>query len=183
MERIQKDYGALIMDGHRIYDIEGEITDNGTIFKDANAFETGRGICYVSEHGLEEIQEELTDLDAIYENARPGEESYLTDENYLNQREQIIIKHAETRQTIINQVEEAYGEDYLLSEAQVEFVAKAIFEQADWAFICTYLTDSFFIEDCIQFDELKGGGIFTPTQHEAIQKGVTPADYLIVSTQ
>ena len=177
MERIEKDYGVLVLENGRIFSIEGNMSDNGEIFKDYEAFHTGKGICYVSEYGLEAIEENLAELQAIYENTEAGEEGYLTDEEYRRQREEIIIAGAETRQTIIEQVREAFGDDYLLTNAQVEYFAEDVFELADWAYISTYLAENFEMEDCIAYDEINGNGIFTEFQHEAVVEGMTPKEY------
>ena len=177
METVSKDYGALIMHEGRIFDIYGEMSDNGEIFKDYEAFRTGKGICYVSEYGLEEIEENLAELQAIYENTKPGEEGYLTDEEYRRQREEIILAGGETRQTIIDQVREAFGDDYMLTDAQVEYFAEDVFGLADWAYISTYLAENFEMEDCVLYDETTGGGMFTDFQHDAVAEGMTPKEY------
>ena len=177
MERIEKDYGARIMSNGRIYGIEGSMTDNGEVFKDYEAFKSGNGICYVSEYGLIKIEENLAGLQAIYENTKKGEEGYLTDEEYEKAREAVILSIAETRQTIIDQVRDAFGDDYLLTDDQVEYFAEDVFGLADWACICTYLTENFEMEDCILYDETVGGGMFTDFQHDAVAEGMTPKEY------
>lgn len=177
MEKITKDYGSLTMLEGRIFDIDGEMSDNGYIFKDHEAFETGNGICYVSEYGLEEIQEELTELEAIYENTKPGDEGYLSDEEYRQAREAVILSVGETRQTIIDQVRETFGDDYLMTDEQVAYFAEDVFGLADWAYICTYLQENFDIDDCIEYDHDKGGGMFTQFQYEAVMNGQTPKEY------
>lgn len=177
MEYITKDYGTLIMNNGRIFQLLGGMTDEGEVYKDYEAFESGNGICYVSEYGLQEIEENLAELEAIYENTEPGQEGYLTDEEYEKQREEIILSIAETRQTIIDQVKEAFGDDYLMTDEQVAYYAGDVFELADWAYICTYLAENFDIEDSILYDETVGGGIFTDFQHDAIAEGMTPKEY------
>ena len=168
MERIQKDYGAVIMHNGRIFAVEGACTSEGEIFKDWDAFTTGEGICYISEYGLEEIDEELTDLQARYEN---GE---MTDEEYEIAREKAILDIAETRQTIIDQVRDAWGEDYMLTDAQVEYLAIDVFGLADWAYICTYLAENFEMEDIIleNYDNM-----FSKFQIEAVENDMTPKEY------
>jgi len=171
MKRIEKDFGALIYSEGRICDIEGGNTYEGVIFRDMQAFETGEGICYVSEYGLEEIWENLTDLEARYEN------SDMSEEEYLSERERIIIEGAETRQTIINQVTEAFGEEYMLTVDQVLYFAKEILSLAEWAYISTYLTENYDIDDSIESDDINGRGVYTEFQHEAIRNGMTPKEY------
>lgn len=171
MEKIQKDYGCLIIDNGHIYDIEGDYTGEGWVFKDMEAFHTGEGICYVSEYGLNAIEEELTDLQARYEN---GE---FTDEEYRFERERVILAGGETRQTIIEQVMDAFVEDYMLTYEQVLYFAEDVFQLAEWAYICTYLAENFDIEDCIEFDHIKGTGIFNQLQYDAVMAGMTPKEY------
>lgn len=168
MEKIQKDYGYLVMNEGHIFDIEGGMSDNGFIFKDNSAFESGEGICYIGEFGLEDIQEELTDLQARYEN---GE---FTDDEYRSERERAILAGGETRWTIIRQVQEAFGEDYMMTYEQVLYFAEDVFQLADWACIATYLAENFDLEDCIDYDD---NGIFNKLQHEAVEAGMTPKEY------
>lgn len=171
MEKIQKDYGYLVVDNGHIFSIEGEMSDNGCIFKDTSAFESGEGICYVGEFGLEDIHEELTDIQARYEN---GE---FTDEEYRSERERVILAGGETRQTIIGQVMDAFGEDYMLTYEQVLYFAEDVFQIADWACIATYLAENFDLDDCIEFDHIKGTGMFNQLQYDAVMAGMTPKEY------
>ena len=168
MERIDKDFGALVMSGARIYGIEGGQSADGLIFKDYDAFKTGQGLCYVSEYGLEEILSQLDDLEEEYKAGKMSEDEYLETREFI-----ILHTEGETRQTIIDQVREAYADDYLLTDAQVEAIAEGFFNLADWAYICTYLQDAYNLEDCIEYDR---AGIFTELQHEAIDKGMYPRE-------
>lgn len=169
---IEKDFGTLILDeAGNVFNFQGGNTGEGFVYKDSEAFRSGKGICYISEYGLEELDENLTDLEARYEN------SNMTEEEYRAERADILAQCGETRQTIIDQVREAFGDDYLMTDAQVDYYAEDVFELADWAYICTYLAENFDIEDSIEFDHIKGGGMFTKFQHEAIQNGMTPKEY------
>lgn len=170
-ERIEKDFGYLVMQDGKIYDYEGGQTDQGIVYKDMEAFRTGVGICYISEYGLEELHEKLTDLEARYEN------SNMTDMEYLAERRDILENCGETRQSIIDQVREAFGDDYLMTDEQVEYFAEAVFNLADWAYIATYLTENFDIDDCIEYDYNKGGGMFTYHQYEAVMNDMTPKEF------
>ncbi len=171
MEKIQKDYGYLVMNEGHIFDIEGGMSDNGCIFKDTSAFESGEGICYVGEFGLEDIREALADLDYRFEKTQMSESLYRLE------RERIILAGGETRQTIVDQVGEAFGDEYLLTPEQIEYFARDVLELADWACIATYLAENFELVDCIEFDDIKGGGMFTELQYEAIRAGMTPKEY------
>ena len=170
MERIEKDYGTLMMNNGRIFDVDGNNTGEGFVFKDSEAFKTGVGICYVSEFGLQEIHEELADLQAQYEN---GE---MSDEEYEKAREHVILNIAETRQTIIDLVRDAFAEDYLLNEEQIVYFAQDVFDLAEWAYVSTYLDSGVDMDECIEYDD---GEIFTDFQREAVENGMTPHEYLL----
>ena len=169
MEKIEKDYGYLVKENGEVCNYEGGQTDNGFVYKDSEAFKSGVGICYISEYELEDLEDKLTDL-----NER---KKWLTAEDYLAERKKILAECGETRQTIIDQVREAFGDDYLLTDAQVEYFAEDVFGLADWACIATYLAENFEMEDTIEYDEITGRGIFTDFQHDAIAEGMTPKEY------
>lgn len=170
-ERIKKDYGTLILKDGKPYNYEGGNTDQGVVYKDYEAFRTGVGVCYISEYGLEEMDENLVDLEARYAN------SDMTDEEYWEERAHILSVAGETRQTIIDQVREAFGDDYLMTDEQVEYFAEDVFGLADWAYICTYLAENFDIDDCIQYDHEHGGTMFTYHQYEAVMNDMTPKEF------
>ena len=169
METIKKDYGSLTMHKGHIYEVGNEMSDEGLIFKDYEAFHTGKGICYVSEYGFQEIEEGIAELDEKYEDKES--------EEYLIAREKVILEVAETRATIIKQVRLEFAEDYMLTEAQIEDFAEDVFGLAEWAYISTYLAENFDMEDSIEYDEITGRGVFTDFQHEAIREGYTPKEY------
>lgn len=169
LERIDKDFGYVILQDGKIYDYEGAHTGQGFVYKDSEAMMSGKGVCYISEYALEELHENLADLEARYAN------SDMTDEEYWADRERILAVPGETRQSIIDQIREAYGDDYMLTDRQVEFLAESIFWEADWAYISTYITDDFWIEDAIEADA--GETIFTQHQYEAVMNGQTPKEY------
>jgi hypothetical protein len=168
-ERIEKDFGYLILQDGKIYDYEGAHTGQGFVYKDSEAMMTGKGVAYISEYALEELHENLADLEARYAN------SDMTDEEYWKDRERILAVPGETRQSIIDQIREAYEDDYMLTDRQVEFLAESIFWEADWAYISTYITDDFWIEDAIEADAAET--IFTYHQYEAILNGQTPKEF------
>ena len=168
-ERIEKDYGTLILKDGKPYNYEGGNTDQGVVYKDYEAFRTGVGVCYISEYGLEEMDENLVDLEARYAN------SDMTDEEYWEERAHILSVAGETRQTIIDQVRKAFGDDYLMTDEQVEFLAESIFWEADWAYISTYITNDYWIDDTIEADAAET--IFTYHQYEAVLNGQTPKEF------
>ena len=169
MEKIEKDCGCVVIQDGKIIDYEGDYTGNGVVFKDYEAFRTGKGICYISEYGLQELHQKLADLEFRHDS--------ITDKEYEEDRADILAECGETRQSIIDQVREAFGDEYLMTDEQVEYFAEDVFELADWAYITTYLTENFEIEDSIEFDHIKGGGMFTKFQYEAVMNGQTPKEY------
>ena len=168
-ERIEKDYGYLIMQDGKIYDYEGGQTDQGVVYKDTEAFRTGVGVCYISEFALEELHENIADWEARYEN------SDMTDEEYWTAREDILSAFGETRQSIIDQVREAFEDDYMLTEEQIEYLAECALNEADWSCITTVITNDYWIDDAIDFGY--DGGIFTHHQYEAIMNDMTPLEF------
>ena len=178
MERIEKDYGYLLMEDGKIYGYYPSSSDQGYIYKDFEAFKSGEGICYISEYGIQELNEELADLEARHENITdPDDENFLSDEEYLEERADILRHCGETRQTIIDQILEAYGEDYMLTDEQAEYLAEQLLYEADWAYICTYIAEDMWIDDAIEFADITRPGLFTRHQHEAVMEGQTPSEY------
>jgi hypothetical protein len=172
MERIEKDCGYLILQDGKIYDCKGGNTDNGVVYKDYEAFKSGKGICYISEYGLKELEDKLADLE------RAHYDSPITSERlYLSERERIILSAGETRQSIIEQVRKAFGDDYMMTDEQVAYFAEDVFGLADWACIATYLAENFEIDDCIQYDYEHGGTMFTYFQYEAVMNDMTPKEF------
>lgn len=168
-ERIEKDYGFLILQDGKIYDYEGGQTDQGEVYKDTEAFASGKGVCYISEYGLSELHENLADLEARYAN------SDMTDEEYWAEREDILSAFGETRQSIINQVREAFQDDYMLTEKQVEYIAAMALYEADWSCITTVITNDCWIDDAVEY--AYEASICTKFQYEAIMNEMTPKEY------
>lgn len=174
MERIEKDYGYLMKENGEVYNYDGGHTDNGFVYKDYEAFKTGVGICYISEYELEDLDEELAGLEARHEN------SGITDEGYWDERAEILEHCGETRQSIIDQVRDAFGDDYMLTDEQVEYFASNVFQLADWACIATYLAENFDLDDLIEFDHdynPEGRRLFNDFQYEAVMNNMYPSEY------
>ena len=172
MERIEKDYGYMLKDRTGVTYYHGGSTDNGVVYKDYEAFKTGVGICYISEYGLEDLEEKLDGLDR--------RKRFLTGEEYLAERAEILERCGETRQSIIDQVREAFGDDYMLTDEQVEYFAGDVFQLADWAYISTYLAENFDLDDLIEFDHNynpEGRRLFNDFQYEAVMAGKYPSEY------
>ena len=172
MERIEKDYGYMLKDKTGVTYYHGGSTDNGVVYKDYEAFKTGVGICYISEYGLEDLEEKLGELDQ--------RKQFLSGEEYLAERAEILEHCGETRQSIIEQVRDAFGNDYMLTDEQVEYFASDVFQLADWACIATYLAENFDLDNLIEFDHNynpEGRRLFNDFQYEAVMHDTYPFEY------
>lgn len=176
MEKIEKDCGLVVVQDGRIVDYEGGATENGVVFKDYEAFKSGKGVCYISEYALEELHQRLADLEIRHDSINnPDDEDFLPDKEYEEDREDILANCGETRQSIIEEVREAFADDYMLTEKQIEYLAEALFWEADWSYIATVINNDYWIYDAIDFGY--DGGHFTRFQYEAITNGQTPKEY------
>ena len=172
MERIEKDYGYLLKDKNGVTYYHGGSTDNGVVYKDYEAFKSGVGICYISEYGLEDLEDKLEQLET--------RSQFLSGEEYLAERKKILEECGETRQSIIDQVRDAFGDNYMLTDEQVEYFASDVFQLADWAYISTYLCQNFDLDDLIQFDHdynPEGRRLFNQFQYEAVMNNTYPSEY------
>ena len=142
--------------GFRVYDdnnvLIGYEADNsceGCIFKDADAYEKSEDeICYISEHAFDDCDDWFMPVEMAKE-------------------------EGETKRTIREKVREEFGDDYCLTEEQVNYIADDAFEIADWAYIETYLVENESLEDMITYDTK---GIFTAKQKEAVDCGALPRE-------
>lgn len=140
-------------DNNNLVGYEPDYCGEGCVYKDEDAFLNHPDeICYISEHSFDDI-----------------EGGYMTVEEAKTE--------GETHKTIVEQCMDMWGEDYMLTDEQAEYFATDVFGLAEWACIQTYLTENFTIEDCIDFDGIKGTGIFTQFQIEAVMNGMTPKEY------
>ena len=140
-------------DNNNLVGYEADYCGEGCVYKDEDTFLNHPDeICYISEHSFDDI-----------------EGDYMTVEE--------AKAEGETHKTIVEQCMDMWGEDYMLTDEQAEYFAKDVFGLAEWACIQTYLTENFAIEDCIDFDDIKGTGIFTQFQIEAVKNGMTPKEY------
>lgn len=172
IDRIEKDYGYMLKDKTGVTYYHGGCTDNGVVYKDYEAFKSGVGICYISEYGLEDLEEKLGELDQ--------RKQFLTSEEYLAERAEILEHCGETKQSIIEQVRDAFDDDYMLTDEQVEYFANDVFQLADWAYISTYLAENFNLDDLIEFDHdynPEGRRLFNDFQYQAVMAGMTPKEY------
>ena len=138
-------------DNNNLIGYEPDSCGEGFVYKDEDAFLNHPDeICYIAEHAFDDI-----------------EGDYMTVEEAKTE--------GETHKTIVGQCMDMWGEDYMLTDEQAEYFARDVFGLAEWACIQTYLVENFAIEDCI--DDIKGAGIFTQFQIEAVKNGMTPKEY------
>lgn len=107
---------SLAKNGKVLYYV-GESTDNGYVYKDDEAFESGNGICYIPEWELLEYEENLKN-------------GYtLTDEEFESFIDKLNSELSYTRDEILNLC------------AGSEELAKDMYYNADWAHIETYINE------------------------------------------
>lgn len=148
--KVYNDNGVLI-------GFQGQNYGEGFIYKDYDAFENHPDeTCYLPEGAFDEMVGVYGDFLTVEEAKKyPGE----------------------TRNTIKEQIREWWAEDYMMTDEQIDYFAKDVFNLADWAHTSTYLTENFAIDDCIEYDDIRDGGVFTKFQYEAICNGMTPKEY------
>jgi len=142
--------------GCRVYDdndvLIGYEADNsceGCIFKDVDAYDKSEDeICYIAENAFDDCDDWFMPVE-------------------------VAKVEGETKSSIREQVRDEFGDDYCLTEEQVNYVANEIFGAADWAYISTYIAECESLEDMITYDTK---GIFTAKQKEAVDCGALPRE-------
>lgn len=125
MEKINKDYGTVLMQDGKIIGYEIENTGEGFAFKDYEAFKTGKGVCYISEHEFEDLEEELQSLRQMY-----GED-YLQIPEYNEDANHILESVGWTREKLIN----------LVGGPGFEELAFDVLKAVDWQSPETYFNE------------------------------------------
>lgn len=142
--------GQKIYENTNLIGFQASANDEGFIFKDKKAFnDDPDAICYIPECAWD----------------------YGDNRGMLSV--ELAKKHGETRNTIRQQVKDAWGEDYMLTDEQIDYLAEDVFYLADWACIATYLAENFEIDDIIEFNS----GVFTQFQKDAVANEMTPKEY------
>jgi hypothetical protein len=142
--------GQKIYENTNLIGFQAAASDEGIIFKDKKAFNDNPDeICYIPECAWD----------------------YGDNRGMLSV--ELAKKHGETRNTIRQQVKDAWGEDYMLTDEQIDYLTEDVFHLADWACIDTYLAENFEIEDVIEFNS----GVFTQFQKDAVANEMTPKEY------
>lgn len=142
--------GQKIYENTNLIGFQASASDEGFIFKDKKAFNDNPDeICYIPECAWD----------------------YGDNRGMLSV--ELAKKYGETRNTIRQQIKDAWGEDYMLTDEQIDYLTEDVFQLADWACIATYLAENFEIEDIIEFNS----GVFTQFQKDAIANEMTPKEY------
>lgn len=143
--------GQKIYENTNLIGFQASASGEGFIFKDEDAFKNNPDeICYIPEHAWDDVEDERGIMSV-----------------------ELAKALGETRNTIRQQVKDAWGEDYMLTDEQIDYLAEDVFHLADWACIATYLAENFEIEDVIEFDS----DVFTQFQKDAIANEMTPKEY------
>jgi hypothetical protein len=126
-------------DNGNIIGYEGGSTENGVCFKDEEAFKSGKGVCYISEYGLDDLHEKLGDLTTRYGNGDVSDEEFrkLRDE-VLNDKNIVY-----TRKEFIDLVD---GEVFAP-------LAEQLFYECDWEYPETKLEEWSCCSGIIEFEE------------------------------
>lgn len=124
---IERGYGQIVLKDGKVWNYKGGHTDNGFCFKDTEAYESGNGICYISENGLLDLEDNLAALDKHYK-----ENPLASEEDYLNDRAFILKTAGYTRKDILAITGGDIG------------VADDIFYNVDWQYPETYFAELFY---------------------------------------
>jgi hypothetical protein len=60
-------YGELIIENGIVKDVLTEYSENGQIYKDMEKFYNKKGVCYISEYGIEEFYEKINNGEKLTE--------------------------------------------------------------------------------------------------------------------
>ena len=109
-----------------------EVTTNGVIYKNAEAFERKNDeVCYISEGGLQELRgydHELTDKEIIKEGIGESYNSILElCREYIDEVREALTWHGESEE--------------VANEVTPETLVQDVFQSAEWAYISTYLEE------------------------------------------
>lgn len=147
--------------GYKVYDdnnnligYEPEYRAEGCVYKNEEAFVNNPDeICYIAEHAFDDI-----------------EGDYMTVEE--------AKVEGETRKTIAEQIAADYKEEYMLTDEQLDCCTKCVFHDLDWSCVGTYITESYWIDDLIEFCyDMLIEPVFTQFQYDAIMNDMSPKEY------
>ena len=148
--------------GYKVYDDNnnligygGEHNGDGYIYKNEDAFVNNPDeVCYIPEAGF-------------------GYDAY---KEFISLDE--AEKLGETRNTIAEQIAADYKEEYMLTDEQLDCCTKCVFHDLEWPCVLTYITESYWIDDLIEFcHDMLLEPVFTQFQYDAIMNGMSPKEY------
>ena len=117
-------YGELIIENGIVKDVLTECSENGQIYKDMEKFYNKKGVCYISEYGIEEFDEKINN----------GEK--------LTEQDIIDLYLGVDYRTCLSLVDN-YLRDYGIrtENAVLEIIAESILCSCDWQYFDTELND------------------------------------------
>lgn len=62
IEKVKNGFGYKVIQDEEIIGYYGEYADEGVIYKDYDAFETGQGVCYINEYGFDNAEQNAGEL-------------------------------------------------------------------------------------------------------------------------
>ena len=123
METYEK-YGELIIENGVVKDVLTEYSENGQIYKDMEKFYNKKGVCYISEYGVEEFD------DAIEEGKT------------LTEQDIIELGIGVDYKTCLSLVDNRLRDCGIRTEnAVLEIIAESILSICDWQYFDTALID------------------------------------------
>ena len=117
-------YGEVIIENGIVKDVLTECSENGQIYKDMEKFYNKKGVCYISEYGIEEFDEKINN----------GEK--------LTEQDIIDLYLGVDYRTCLSLVDN-YLRDYGIrtENAVLEIIAESILCSCDWQYFDTELND------------------------------------------
>ena len=123
METYEK-YGELIIENGIVKDVLTECSENGQIYKDMEKFHNKKGVCYISEYGIEEFDEKINN----------GEK--------LTEQDIIELGIGVDYRTCLSLVDNRLRDCGIRTEnAVLEIIAESILSICDWQYFDTALID------------------------------------------
>lgn len=123
METYEK-YGELIIENGVVKDVLTECSENGHIYKDMEKFHNKKGVCYISEYGIEEFDEKLE------------EGKTLTEQDIID------LGIGVDYNTCLSLVDNRLRDCGIKTEnAVLETIAESLLSNCDWQYFDTMLMD------------------------------------------
>ena len=117
-------YGELIIENGVVKDVLTECSENGQIYKDMEKFHNRKGVCYISEYGIEEFDEKL------------DEGKTLTEQDIIDLG--IGVDYRTCIEMVDNHLRE-YG--IRTENAVLGTITESLLDDCDWQYFDTMLMD------------------------------------------